>query len=52
MFDPLKKQLDHELKIMHNSKKLYQNDPVENLEIEMGKNLARKSCKACSYENK
>ena len=43
MFDPLKKQLDHELKIMHNSKKLYQNDSVGNLEIEMGKNLAWKS---------
>ena len=43
MFNPPKKQLDHELKIKCNSKKLYQIDSVRNLEIHIDKVLNSKS---------
>ena len=34
-----KKQLDHEVKTKLNGKKLYQNDPVKNLETHLNTNL-------------
>ena len=42
MFNPLKKQLDHELKIKLNGKKLYQTDSVKYLGMYIDKNLTWK----------
>ena len=42
MFNPPKKQQDHELKIKLNGKKLYQTDSVKYLGIYIDKNLACK----------
>ena len=42
MFNSLKKQLDHELKIKLNGKKLYQTDSVKYLGMYIDKNLTWK----------